>query len=97
MTNDDFEAFMRLFKDYFYHINNYHRSLLARIYGIYQVTMGDQNPVYLVMMGNTLRAKSDKYIKYVFDLKGSMVSREVKEKVKNTYPLKDKNVLNLKE
>lgn len=45
------------------------------------------------MMGNTLQAKSDEYIKYVFDLKGSMVSREVKDKVKNTYPLKDKNVL----
>lgn len=97
MTTGDFEAFMKLFRDYFYHINDYEKSLLARIYGIYQVTMGNQRPVYLVMMGNTMQAKDNKYIKYCFDLKGSMVSREVKEKVKNTYCLKDKNVLKLKE
>lgn len=53
MTTGDFKAFMKLFKDYFYHINNYQDSLLARIYGIYQITMGNQRPVYLVMMGNT--------------------------------------------
>jgi len=59
--------------------------------------MGNQRPVYLVMMGNTMQVKDNKFVKYCFDLKGSMVSREVKEKVKNTYCLKDKNVLKLKE
>lgn len=93
MTSGDFNAFMKLFRDYFNHINNYPESLLARIYGIYQISMGDQNPVYLVMMGNTMKTESDKFVKYTFDLKGSMVSREVKEKVKNTYCLKDKNIL----
>lgn len=97
MTTGDFNAFMKLFKDYFYHINNYQDSLLARIYGIYQITMGNQRPVYLVMMGNTQQVQGNEYIKYCFDLKGSMVQREVKEKVKNTYCLKDKNVLALKE
>jgi 1-phosphatidylinositol-4-phosphate 5-kinase len=35
MTTGDFEAFMKLFRDYFYHINDYPQSLLARVYGIY--------------------------------------------------------------
>lgn len=77
MTTGDFNAFMKLFRKYFEHINEYRDSLLARIYGVYQVTMGELNPVYLVLMGNTKKC-DDKYIKYCFDLKGSMVKREEK-------------------
>ena len=86
---------MLLFKRYFEHINLYPNSLIARIHGVYQVTLGDQNPVYLVLMGNTKQAQNQ-FIKFEFDLKGSMVSREVHGIQIPTYTLKDKNVLNLK-
>ena len=60
--------------------------------------MDDKDPVYLILMGNSKKCEN-KHIKKVFDLKGSMVKREEKDKQrlrKNTAVLKDKNLLNLK-
>jgi len=71
---------------------------MARIYGVYQVTMGDQNPEYLILMGNTKECP-DSHVKYMYDLKGSRVKRVVKnaEKMKNTFALKDDNVVEMKQ
>jgi len=58
--------------------------------------MEDVEPVHLVLMGNTKKS-NDKNIINVFDLKGSIVNREVIGKnLKNTATLKDINLLNLK-
>ena len=53
MTTDDFDAFMKLFVNYFEHICLNENSLIARIYGVYRIVMENQNPVYLICMGNT--------------------------------------------
>lgn len=76
MTLDDFDAFMKLFKTYFEHINMDHSSLMARIYGVYKVQMEGLDPVYLILMGNTKRIHND-FIKKIYDLKGSLSGREV--------------------
>jgi hypothetical protein len=58
--------------------------------------MEDVEPVHLVLMGNTKKS-NDKNILHVFDLKGSMINREVLGKnLKNTATLKDINLLKLK-
>ena len=62
--------------------------------------MAQMNPVYLILMGNT-KPCDDDYIKRLYDLKGSMVKREVfPKKRKEVFPgnkvLKDMNFLNLK-
>tara|TARA_B110001450_G_C17404302_1_gene393048 strand:- start:345 stop:560 length:216 start_codon:yes stop_codon:yes gene_type:complete len=60
--------------------------------------MDDMDPVYLILMGNTKQIE-DKYIKKMYDLKGSMVKRIVKgddkgdKKFKHTACLKDQNIL----
>jgi hypothetical protein len=97
MTQNDFLAFMRLFRTYFRHVCTNPKSLLARIYGVYSVTMGDQKPVKLVVMANTMRLNSQHTLKYVFDLKGSLINRLVKdcEHLKPSYPLKDQNLLKI--
>ena len=95
MTMNDFNAFMYVFKFYFEHINQYPESLIARIYGVYSVQMDEMDPVYLILMGNTKQI-DDKYIKKVYDLKGSMVKRIVKgeeKEFKHTACLKDQNIL----
>lgn len=58
--------------------------------------MEDIEPVNLILMGNT-KQSNDKQLEHVFDLKGSMVNREVKNahKLKPTATLKDKNLLAL--
>ena len=75
MTKEDFNAWMKMFKSYFQHVNCFKESLLARVYGVYSIQMDDKEPVYLLMMGNTKPCESI-YIKKMFDLKGSMVKRE---------------------
>ena len=62
--------------------------------------MEDQDPIYLILMGNSKKCE-DKYIKAIFDLKGSMVNRESiqkkgEPKFKNTAVLKDKNFLKMR-
>jgi len=99
MTIGDFNAFKRLFQAYFSHVNKYQNSLLARIYGVYSVKMDEQNPVFLVLMGNSKKCE-DSYIKKIYDLKGSMVKRDVKgheDSFSNTRILKDKNLLRLRQ
>jgi len=93
MTDSDFNAFMRLFRSYVRHICRNRKSLLARIYGIYSIQMGEQQPVKLVVMGHTIQVKNKNMIRHTYDLKGSMVNREVKGKTKPTAPVKDKNLL----
>lgn len=61
--------------------------------------MDEQDPVYLILMDNT-RKCDDVYVKRIFDLKGSIIKREVKgdiNEIKNTNALKDVNFLNLKQ
>lgn len=101
MTVDDFRAFRKMFQYYFHHINIYRKSLIAPIYGVYSVKMDDKEPVFLILMGNTKKKCQNCHMKRIFDLKGSLVKREVfkpagVEEFKNTAVLKDKNLLQMK-
>jgi 1-phosphatidylinositol-4-phosphate 5-kinase len=98
MTQSDFSAFKKVFRSYFEHICKYPNSLLARIYGVYAIEMDGCDPVYLILMGNSKKCK-DEHVKRIYDLKGSMVNREVigdESSFKNTAVLKDKNYLRLR-
>ena len=58
--------------------------------------MEEQEPVHLILMGNTKKS-NDSNIVNVFDLKGSFIHREVKDKnLKPTATLKDLNLLNIR-
>ena len=95
MTSSDLSTFKKLFQDYFKMVSTRPDCLLARIYGIYTVKMEELEPVSLVLMGNTKKS-NDRLIEHVFDLKGSYINREVKDKnLKNTATLKDINLINL--
>jgi|Transcript_34520 1-phosphatidylinositol-4-phosphate 5-kinase len=96
MTEDDFNAWMRIQKHYFKHVMTNENSLLARVYGVYSVRMEDQKPVKLVVMENGIRGAKGENILGIFDLKGSMVNRSVKgSEIKPTATVKDKNLLAL--
>jgi hypothetical protein len=94
MTESDLATFDKIFEEYCGHVCKYHNSLLARIYGIFTIQKDDMVPVHLILMGNTMKTR---YLKRVFDLKGSMVNREVRfapgEQPKPSCTLKDKNLL----
>ena len=49
--------------------------------------------VHLMLQENILRFKNPDKLKYIFDLKGSLVNREVRGKIKSSTTLKDVNFL----
>ena len=51
------------------------------------------NEVHLMLMENTLQMKSADGLKYIFDLKGSLVDRKTKGKITSSTTLKDVNFL----
>ena len=94
MTDDDFDAWCRIQKHYFKHVQTNENSLLARVYGVYSIRMEDQKPVKLVVMENGIRGAKREDILGIFDLKGSMVNRLVKgSDIKPTATVKDQNLL----
>ena len=49
--------------------------------------------VHLMLMENTLRLKNQEHLKYIFDLKGSLVDRKTKGLTTNSTTLKDINFM----
>jgi len=96
MSSTDYSTFVKIFPKYHEHVQKHPKSLLARIYGVYTVKMEETEPVNLILMGNT-KQSNDHNLEHVFDLKGSMVNRDVKNahKLRPTATLKDKNLLAL--
>ncbi len=96
MTEQDLSTFKRIFVDYTRHVSRHPDSLLARVYGIFTIVKDDMVPVHLILMGNCMKTRQ---LKHVFDLKGSLVNREVKfkggAKPKPSTTLKDVNLLNM--
>jgi hypothetical protein len=96
MNPTDYSTFKEIIQKYHEHVQRNPMSLIARMYGVFTIKMEDIEPVNLILMGNTKKSK-DANIEHIFDLKGSMVNREVhnSHKLKNTATLKDKNLLAL--
>ena len=100
MTNGEYKTFLDLFKSYMHHLMKHRESFLARIYGIFTVKIEKLEPVHLIMMANTIQSIWNKMdLKYMFDLKGSLVNRETKINMKRHKPgitLKDINLLGIR-
>ena len=77
------------------HMHEYPNSLIARIYGVFQVEMEGLVPVNLQLMANTIQNVEplNKIIK-VYDLKGSWRNRIVHLGENQT--MKDRNLLSCK-
>ena len=74
------------------HLKKNPKSLLARIYGVYNVKMKGYKPVNLILMGNTLRLRQKDDLIRIYDLKGSRVARKVNTRgYKPSTTLKDLN------
>ena len=99
MNEEEYKTFQGMFRKYYKHILKNEFSLLARIYGIFTVYKEKITPVHLILMGNTVKLHGKgEGLKYIFDLKGSLINREWKMS-KNHKPsstLKDINLLELK-
>jgi 1-phosphatidylinositol-4-phosphate 5-kinase len=93
MNSNEKKVFIEALPTYMHHLKQYPKSLIARIYGIFTVEMEDIQPVDLLLMANC--AHTGSLIENVFDLKGSIINRNVEEWSENTDCLKDVNLLEL--
>ena len=53
-------------------------SILAKILGVFTVNTPQIKDVHIMLMENTLQLKDPSLLKHIFDLKGSLVDRNVK-------------------
>ena len=88
-----FRSFLKILPALAEHHETVPHSLLSKIFGVFTVKRSLQAPVHLMLMENTLRLKNSENLKYVFDLKGSLVDRKVKGETKASTTLKDINYL----
>lgn len=96
MNESELAVFKKALPDYIKFLINNPKSLIARIYGVFTVQMEDIVPVHLLLMSNA--AQAGKSIEYVFDLKGSIINREVKPAdIRPGGTLKDVNILKEKQ
>jgi len=98
MFKDEFDIFMKAVPDYYEYLRFKPKSIIARIYGVFKVIMTDLSAIYLLVMLNTFKVNNKENINNIFDLKGSIVNREVHytKTLKKTSTLKDINFLEKK-
>ena len=58
MFTDEFKVFMKAAPDYYDYLRYNPNSLIARIYGVFSVQMDDLVPIYLLLMGNTMKLEN---------------------------------------
>lgn len=86
---------MEALPTYLWHLKKNPKSLIAKIYGIYTIRMEGIRQVHILLMDNLFLHVRNMVSQ--FDLKGSVINREVHEpfQVKKNC-LKDLNLLSLK-
>ena len=93
MFQEELNIMMEKLPDYFNHIQQNPESLIARIYGVFQVEMEGILPVNLLLMGNTIQIYDPtSTLPHIYDLKGSWNNRIVAKGENQTK--KDRNLLN---
>ena len=93
MTKNELDLMLKILPQLSQHYKRNQDSLLAKIFGIFTVKTNATNMVHLMLMENTLQLKNPDGLKYIFDLKGSLVDRKTKGKVTSSTTLKDINFL----
>ena len=93
MTNGELKLLLRILPSLAEHYKKVPDSLLAKKLGVFTVKRRGVQAVHIMLMENTLQLKNSSQLKYIFDLKGSLVDRKVKGKTKATTTLKDINFL----
>lgn len=93
MTDGEFNMYLKRLPAFGEHYKANKNSLLAKILGVYTVNTKYIEDCHIMLMENTCQLKDKKELRYIFDLKGSMVDRKVKGKTTAGDTLKDENFL----
>lgn len=95
MNTNEQKVLREALPHYLNHCRNNKKSLIAKIYGIYTVKMEDIQEVHILLMGNLFLNVKEKISE--FDLKGSIINREVHMPFTMKDCLKDVNLQKIKD
>jgi 1-phosphatidylinositol-4-phosphate 5-kinase len=85
---------LKILQHYYNHIKNNPHTLLSRIFGLHRVKLPGNRKIHFVVMGNVFPANKD--IHEVYDLKGSLLGRQIQDEEARANPravMKDLNWL----
>ena len=77
MTSSELKLVKKMMPGYSEYLKTNPDSLLSKILGIFTVESDKFSKVHIMLMENTIRLKDKNKLKYVFDLKGSQIHRNV--------------------
>jgi hypothetical protein len=78
LTGSELKLLLKIQESLAKHHTENKSSLLSKFYGVFTVESGKMGAVNIIMMENTLDLDEPEQLRYIFDLKGSRVSRLVK-------------------
>ena len=89
MTKSEMDLMLNMLPTLTEHYKKYPDSLIMKVFGVFTVKSSQTQDVHLMLIENTLQLKDPENLKYIFDLKGSLVDRKVKGEIKASTTLKD--------
>ena len=93
MSKGELDLLLKMLPTMSAHFKKCPDSLLAKILGAFTVKTASTDAVHLMLMENTLQLKNPDSLRYVFDLKGSLVDRKTTGKITQSTTMKDINFL----
>jgi hypothetical protein len=77
MNEGEFKMYLKRLPEFGEHYKKNKDSLLAKILGVFTVNTKYIENCHIMLMENCMQLKNKKELRYIFDLKGSMVDRKV--------------------
>ena len=87
MSSREVNQMIRILPSYYEHLDKNKGTMIAKIFGMFEIRIDMFEPISVMIMQNTLPSVPDTELHYVFDMKGSQINREV---------LKDRSTAHLK-
>ena len=75
MSQKEINHLLRVLPHYYEHVDTYPECTIAKIFGIYSVTIDSFEPVHVMIMQNSMPNVPETELQYVFDMKGSSINR----------------------
>ena len=77
MSSREVNQMIRILPSYYEHLDKNKGTMIAKIFGMFEIRIDMFEPISVMIMQNTLPAVPNTETHYVFDMKGSQINREV--------------------
>jgi hypothetical protein len=89
MNSKEVKHMIRVLPQFLQHYDTYIDCTIAKIFGIYQISIDSFEPIFVMIMQNSMPNVPDSELQFVFDMKGSSINREVLKNKSNQQLLID--------